>query len=154
MHMNEAFRKFSQTMSHCAGSSWAFMLSLLIIASWASSGPYFRFSETWQLVVNTGTTIVTFLMVFLVQNTQNRDSQAIHLKLNELIRAVKEARTGMVDLEDLGDEELETLHEEFAKLRKKFRRDPDGQQVGAISDRAAEVTEDVGGRPALPLRSR
>src|SRR3989454_5843764 len=95
--MNEPFRKFAQTTSKMVGSSWAFILAVLIILVWAVTGPLFHYSDTWQLVINTGTTIITFLMVFLIQNTQNRDAKAIHLKLDELIRGVKGARTNLVD---------------------------------------------------------
>jgi len=114
--MREAFRKFAQTISHAAGTAWAFIIAVTVIVTWAVTGPIFRFSDTWQLVINTGTTIVTFLMVFLIQNTQNRDAKAIHLKLDELIRGTKGARTGLVDLEDLSDEELEKLQKEFERL--------------------------------------
>lgn len=116
--MNEAFRKFAQTVSHMAGTSWAFLGAALIIVIWAVTGPIFKYSDTWQLVINTGTTIITFLMVFLIQNTQNRDAKAIHLKLDELIKGVGGARTGLVDLEDMSDEELEKLHKEFESLHK------------------------------------
>jgi low affinity Fe/Cu permease len=114
--MNEFFRKFAHKMSFFMGSAWAFIVAVVIILIWATTGPLFDFSDTWQLVINTGTTIVTFLMVFLIQNTQNRDAQAIHLKLDELLRAVKEARTELVDLEDLSDEELAQLQDEFRQL--------------------------------------
>ena len=117
--MKEMFRKFSQQVSQLVGSSWAFILSVLVILVWAISGPMFRFSDTWQLVINTGTTIITFLMVFLIQNTQNRDAKAIHLKLDELIKGVKGARTGLVNLEELSDKQLERLQKEFAKLQQK-----------------------------------
>jgi len=116
--MNEAFRKFAQTVSHMAGTSWAFIAAVLIIIVWAVTGPIFKYSDTWQLVINTGTTIITFLMVFLIQNTQNRDAKAIHLKLDELIKGVGGARTGLVDLENMSDEELEKLHKEFERLHK------------------------------------
>src|ERR671932_2319843 len=115
--MNEVFRKFSSKTSEIVGSSWAFITAVIIIVGWAISGPIFHFSDTWQLIINTGTTIVTFLMVFLIQNTQNRDAKAIHLKLDELLRAVSEARTGMVDLEDLSDAELARLQRQFQRLR-------------------------------------
>jgi low affinity Fe/Cu permease len=115
--MKELFRKFAQTTSAAVGSSWAFILAVLIILVWAVSGPMFQYSDTWQLVINTGTTIITFLMVFLIQNTQNRDAKAIHLKLDELIRGVKGARTNLVDLEQLSDEELERLRKQFVRLR-------------------------------------
>lgn len=117
--MSEPFRKFAQKMALMVGSPWAFILAVVVIGVWAVTGPIFRFSDTWQLVINTGTTIVTFLMVFLIQNTQNRDAQALHLKLDELLRAVKEARTGLVDLENLPDEELQRLQQEFHRLREK-----------------------------------
>lgn len=114
--MNEFFRKFSSVTSDIVGSSWAFMIAVLIIIIWAASGPAFGYSDTWQLVINTGTTIITFLMVFLIQNTQNRDAKAIHLKLDELLRAVEGARTSMANLENMPDEELKRLQEEFQKL--------------------------------------
>src|SRR6267142_6793711 len=104
--MNELFRKFAQKTSQAVGTSWAFILAVLIIVVWGATGPIFHYSDTWQLVINTGTTIITFLMVFLIQNTQNRDAKAFHLKLDELIRGVKGARTGLVNLEDLSDEDL------------------------------------------------
>ena len=117
--MNEFFRKFASVTSAVVGSPWSFLVALLVIVVWAVTGPMFNYSDTWQLIINTGTTIITFLMVFLIQNTQNRDAKAIHLKLDELIRASKEARTGLVDLESLSDEELERLQEEFVQLREK-----------------------------------
>ena len=115
--MNEAFRKFANKTSEAMGTPWAFIAAVLLILGWAVSGPFFGFSEVWQLVINTGTTIITFLMVFLIQNTQNRDAKAIHLKLDELLRGVEGARTGMVDLEDLSDEDLKKLQNEFQRLR-------------------------------------
>ena len=116
--MNELFRKFAQKTSQFVGTSYVFILAVLIILVWAFSGPMFNYSNTWQLVINTGTTIITFLMVFLIQNTQNRDAKAIHLKLDELIKGVKGARTGFVNLEELSDAELERLQQDFEKLRK------------------------------------
>src|SRR5881394_2854958 len=116
--MNELFRQFAQKTSQLVGSSWAFILSVFVIVAWAITGPMFHYSDTWQLVINTGTTIITFLMVFLIQNTQNRDAKAIHLKLDELIKGVKGARTGLVNLEQLSDSELERLQEEFTRLHR------------------------------------
>ena len=116
--MNEMFRKFAQAVSNIAGTSWVFIAAFTVIVVWAITGPMFGFSDTWQLVINTGTTIITFLMVFLIQNTQNRDAKAIHLKLDELIKGVKGARTGMVNLEELSDDELEELHKEFERLHR------------------------------------
>lgn len=129
--MREAFRKFAAGTSRVVGSPWIFVLAVLLIAGWAVSGPLFGYSDSWQLVINTTTTIVTFLMVFLIQNTQNRDSEAIHLKLDELIRAVHTARTRLVDLEDLSDEQLEKLREEFKELRKMHRNDADDAHMRA-----------------------
>lgn len=120
--MNEFFRKFANKTSAVVGSPWSFLMAVLVIVVWGITGPLFEFSDTWQLVINTGTTIITFLMVFLIQNTQNRDAKAIHLKLDELIRALKGARTGLVDLEDLSDKELEDLQKEFIRLRKSHGR--------------------------------
>jgi low affinity Fe/Cu permease len=120
--LREMFRKFSQASAQVVGSSWAFILSVLIIVAWAASGPMFHYSDTWQLIINTGTTVITFLMVFIIQNTQNRDAKAIHLKLDELIKGVKGARTGLVNLEQLSDEDLERLHKEFERLHHKENR--------------------------------
>jgi len=114
--MRELFRRFAQITSQAVGSSWAFILAVLIILVWAVTGPMFHYSDTWQLVINTGTTIITFLMVFLIQNTQNRDAKAIHLKLDELIKGVKGARTSLVNLEELSDKDLERLHKEFERI--------------------------------------
>src|SRR5205814_10516967 len=114
--MRELFRKFAQITSQVVGSSWAFILAVAVIAAWAVTGPMFHYSDTWQLVINTSTTIITFLMVFLIQNTQNRDAKAIHLKLDELIKGVKGARTSMVNLEQLSDKDLERLQKEFERL--------------------------------------
>src|SRR3954453_21166955 len=113
------FRSFAEGTSHAVGSPWAFALAVLIIAGWALTGPLFHFSDTWQLVVNTATTIVTFLIVFLIQNTQNRDAKAIHLKLDELIFQLKGPRNRLLNVEDLSDEEMEKLHAEFERAAKK-----------------------------------
>lgn len=115
-YMNELFRRFSQKTSELVGSPWAFMIATLTLVVWAVTGPLFHFSDTWQLVINTGTTIVTFLMVFLIQNTQNRDAKAIHLKLDELVRATKRARNSFVDIESLSDDELKELEETFKQV--------------------------------------
>src|ERR1041384_6085908 len=120
-HMNEFFRKFAHQTSEIVGSSWAFLGAMFILIVWAVTGPAFHFSDTWQLIINTGTTIVTSLMVFLIQNTQNRDAKAIHLKLDELIRGVKGARTRLVDLENMTDEELDRLQSEFQRLRERMQ---------------------------------
>lgn len=114
--MKESFRKIANRISVWTGSAAAFLIALTIVIVWASTGPIFNFSETWQLMINTGTTIVTFLMVFLIQNTQNRDGKAMQLKLDELIRVSGPARDNFVDLEDLTDNELDELDQEFKKI--------------------------------------
>ena len=113
----DRFAKFSAKSSHYLGSRWAFIGAIAVILVWAITGPVFHYSDTWQLVINTGTTIVTFLMVFLIQNTQNRDARAIHLKLNELIHAIDKARNNMIDVENLSDLELDELTRTYEKIR-------------------------------------
>ena len=120
--MNEWFRTFSVAASNALGSSWMFVANLFLILVWLAAGPYFHYSDSWQLVVNTGTTVLTFLAVFLIQNTQNRDAKAIHLKLDELIKGVEGARTHLVDLENLSDEELDELQKEFTRIRNRETR--------------------------------
>ncbi|RYZ97348.1 MAG: low affinity iron permease family protein [Sphingobacteriaceae bacterium] len=110
------FERFANWATNATGSSAAFMLAFGVIVVWVVTGPLFGYSDTWQLVINTGTTIVTFLMVFLIQKTQNKDSKAIHLKLNELIASHQGASNRMVDLEDLNEEELDKLHKFYEKL--------------------------------------
>jgi low affinity Fe/Cu permease len=120
--VSDAFRVFARRSSMMLGSAWAFAGAVLVICIWILTGPTFHFSDTWQLIINTATTIITFLMVFLIQNTQNRDAKAVHLKLDEMIRALKGARNQLVDLEDLSDEELKKLEEQFQRLRRKAER--------------------------------
>lgn len=110
------FTRSARWTAHQVGRPFAFILALLAVLLWAGTGPFFHYSDTWQLVINTSTTIVTFLMVFLIQHTQNRDSLSIHLKLDELIRAKKGARNALLDLDDLSDEELEQLRQRFTEL--------------------------------------
>jgi low affinity Fe/Cu permease len=114
--MNEIFRKFAQTTSNTVGSSWSFLIAFVVVVVWGVTGPMYQYSDTWQLVMNTVSSVITFLMVFLIQNTQNRDAKAIQLKLNELLRGVAGARTGLVNLEALSDENLLRLHREFERL--------------------------------------
>ncbi len=111
------FRKFSIAAANALGSSWMFIANVFLILIWLVAGPFFHYSDTWQLVVNTATTVFTYLAVFLIQNTQNRDAKAIQLKLDELIKGVGGARTHLVNLEELSDEELSALQEEFKRLR-------------------------------------
>ena len=116
--LSESFRRFSQRTALAVGRPEAFTFAVAIVVVWALVGPSFHYSDTWQLTINTGTTIITFLMVFLIQNTQNRDAQVMQLKLDELIRAVEQARNELVDMEDLSDEELRLLQRQFESLRK------------------------------------
>ena len=116
--LTDAFHNFAKQLAAEVGSPWAFIAALGIVVVWSVTGPLFKYSDTWQLVINTGTTIVTFLMVFLIQNTQNRDAKAVHLKLDELIRCVKGARNTLIDLEELSEEELDDLQRQFVKLRR------------------------------------
>ena len=135
--MNDWFRRFAILSSDMMGSPWMFVANVILILVWFVSGPFFRFSDTWQLVVNTATTVFTYLAVFLIQNTQNRDAKAIHLKLDELIRSADGARNHLVNLETLTDEELEELQAEFERVcgRKK--------QKGEKSEELEEVLEAV-----------
>ena len=114
---SDRFGQFAARSSHYLGSRWAFVVAIGVILVWGLSGPFFHYSDTWQLVIKTGTTIVTFLMVFLIQNTQNRDARAIHLKLNELIHAVDKAKNKMIDVEKLSDLELDELAKTYEKIR-------------------------------------
>ena len=118
----DRFGQFAKLASHYLGSRWGFLVAICVVVVWAISGPLFHFSDTWQLVINTGTTIVTFLMVFLIQNTQNRDARAIHLKLNELIYAMANARDRMIDVEKLSDLELDELDQTYQKIRASAQR--------------------------------
>jgi len=117
------FARFANAASRVTGRAATFMLALVIIVVWAVTGPLFGFSDTWQLVINTGTTIVTFLMVFLIQNTQNRDSEAMHVKMDELIRAFAGAHNALLDLEELDDETLDAARKRYRKLAEKARDD-------------------------------
>jgi low affinity Fe/Cu permease len=117
VNLRDHFHRFAVRSSTIVGAPWSFLLAIVVIVVWSALGPVFRYSDTWQLVINTGTTIVTFLMVFLIQNSQNRDAKAIHLKLDELIRAHRSARNELIDLEQMTERELDQLHEEFVKTR-------------------------------------
>lgn len=141
--MNDFFRRLATQASEAVGSPWSFLTAALIVVLWAVTGPLFGFSDTWQLVINTGTTIITFLMVFLVQNTQNRDAKATHLKLDELLRASQGARTGLVNLEALSDEQLAELQTQFERL----------QDSRAINESIKEdVGKHLGTRPGAARR--
>ena len=133
--IRDAFHVFARTSSAVLGSAWSFIAALLIIVIWGATGPMFHFSDTWQLIINTGTTIVTFLMVFLIQNTQNRDAKAVHLKLDELIRALKGARNNLVDLEKLSDDEMKKLEKEFERVHQKAKRTEEA--IGKVESASA-----------------
>ena len=139
--IRERFRRFSAATATAVGSPWAFVLAVVVIVAWAVTGPMFGFSDSWQLVIDTGTTIITFLMVFLIQNTQNRDARAIHLKLDELIRGIKGARNKMADLEECTDEEIAQLEEEFRRFRARNQRDED--RGGAEETRGRSTSPDA-----------
>ena len=137
--VQDAFRVFARKTSQILGTAWSFVIALLIIVIWGASGHIFHYSDTWQLIINTGTTIVTFLMVFLIQNTQNRDSKAVHLKLDELIRAVSGARNTMVDLERMSDEELKQLQAQFQRISQKA--DQTNGRVQAVKEEIEDELE-------------
>jgi len=120
----DRFQVFATKSSHWVGSKWAFALAVATIVLWAATGPHFHYSDTWQLVVNTTTTVVTFLIVFLIQNTQNRDARAIHLKLDEIIRAIRAASNSMINIEKLSDQELQELSDQFEKIRNQRSSSP------------------------------
>jgi low affinity Fe/Cu permease len=131
--VSDAFRVGARQASVILGSAWAFAFALLIILVWIATGPAFQYSNTWQLIINTGTTIVTFLMVFLIQNTQNRDAKAAQLKLDEIIRALKGARNQLLDLENCSEEDLKKLEKQFAQIRERAERD------GRLHDQVPEA---------------
>jgi low affinity Fe/Cu permease len=133
------FTRFAKWTSRVTGRPAAFVLAVMVILAWAITGPIFGFSDTWQLVINTGTTIVTFLMVFLIQNTQNRDSEAIQIKLDELIRAVKGAHNALLDLEELEDEELDRIRGNYEMIAEHAR---EGLRAGRRDTGAPEVEEE------------
>ncbi len=126
------FTRFANGAARATGKPATFLLAVLVVVVWGVTGPLFGFSDTWQLVINTGTTIVTFLMVFLIQNTQNRDAEAMHVKMDELIRALEGAHNALLDLEELADEDLDEVRERYRKLAAKARRDIEqgGRDIG------------------------
>jgi low affinity Fe/Cu permease len=139
--MQQAFRRFAQATANVVGTPWTFLGAVLIVVVWGASGPLFHFSDTWQLVINTGTTIVTFLMVFLIQNTQNRDAKVMQLKLDELIRATHAARNKLVDMEAMTDEELAQLQKEFKELHRR---------AGETLEERREHDRRIAPRPSSP----
>ena len=142
--VSDAFRLFARRSSMLLGSAWAFGIAILIIVIWGLTGPAFHYSNTWQLIINTGTTIVTFLMVFLIQNTQNRDAKAAHLKLDEIIRALEGARNELIDLEKLADEDLTSLEKQFERVRKKAERNGNNAGGRTREKRAERASKEKG----------
>src|ERR1700760_424504 len=118
MSTRKAFQRFAESVAHYSGRPVTFVLAVLVVVAWAVTGPMFHFGDTWQLVINTGTTIVTFLMVFLIQNTQNRDSAAVQIKLDELIRSSEAARNTLVSVEDMTDAQIEAIRKSFSRVAK------------------------------------
>ena len=151
--MSDAFRIFARRSSTVLGSAWAFGIAILIIVIWGLTGPAFHYSNTWQLIINTGTTIVTFLMVFLIQNTQNRDAKAAHLKLDEIIRALKGARNELIDLETLADEDLTSLEKQFERVRKKAERNGNNPGGSRRADRTESAPKGKGFRRATKAQT-
>ena len=137
--VSQAFRRFAEATARQSGRPATFLSAVLIVAIWAASGPFFHFGDTWQLVINTGTTIITFLMVFLIQNSQNRDSAALQIKLDELIRTT-EAHNGLLDLEDMDEETLERIRENYRKLADR-RQDEARDKDQRSSRKARDETE-------------
>ncbi len=135
--LSEALEQFSLKATKATGTSSAFIIAFTVIIVWAATGPLFKFSDTWQLVINTGTTIVTFLMVFLIQRTQNKDAQAIHIKLNELVAAIDGASNRLIDVEDLTEGEVETLHKHYQKLVQMAKKDLKLTQSHSIEEAEA-----------------
>jgi len=137
--MRDRFRRFANSIADKTGSPGMFAVAVLVILVWAATGRYYHYSDTWQLVINTGTSVITFLMVFLIQATQNRDAKAMQLKLDELLRAVTEARTQLVALEDAPDEVITSLREEFSQIK---------EQAGSLEDKLDEALPEKPAEPA------
>ena len=147
--LNNQFSRMAQSVASWSGHPVSFLLACAVVLVWIVTGPMFDYSDTWQLVINTGTTIVTFLMVFLIQNTQNRDAKALHLKLDELLRAVKGARTGLVNLEDMSDEDLAELQKSFQRLRERH-----AHTVEKVREKAEKIEEKSGDPDAVRTHAR
>ena len=143
-----SFERAARAISQFTGTTTAFLVAVLVVVTWATTGPLFHYSETWQLVINTGTTVVTFLMVFLIQRTQNKDSLAVQLKLNEIVAALQGASNRLVNVEDLSEEELSTLHRHYQALAQMARKDADVHQSHSVDE--AEARHRAKARHARP----
>ena len=148
------FQRFANAASRATGRPLTCALAVIVVVVWAVSGPLFHFSDTWQLVINTGTTIVTFLMVFLIQNTQNRDSEAMHVKMDELIRAIEGAHNALLDLEELEDAQLDAVRERYRKLASQARASlaSGGRDIGCEEIEIADAAETAGAADAVQAR--
>jgi len=142
-----ALERLSRAVTAWVGTSWAFAVALAVIVAWALTGPIFHFSDTWQLIINTGTTIVTFLMVFLIQRSQNKDALAIHLKLNEIVAALQGASNRLVNVEDLTEDEVRLLHGHYARLVALAREGGDLRESHSVEEAAARHALKLGPRP-------
>ncbi|MFO0981245.1 MAG: low affinity iron permease family protein [Planctomycetota bacterium] len=147
--MKSSLETFSHRVTVWSGSSWAFCIALGVIVAWLVTGPMFEFSDSWQLVINTGTTIVTFLMVFLIQRSQNKDAQAMHLKLNEIVAAIEGASNRLVRVEDLSEDELRVLHDHYHQLAEMAKRDGSLTESHSIEEAGVRHTSK---RSRKPLR--
>jgi low affinity Fe/Cu permease len=139
-HKTSLFTCFANHTAKAAGHHLTFTLAVLVIVAWGVTGPLFGYSDTWQLIINTGTTIVTFLMVFLIQNTQNRDSKALHLKIDEIVRALAGAHNSVLDLEDLEDKDLETIHKRYKAMAEKAQSALDRDDVEEAVEHLEKIT--------------
>jgi low affinity Fe/Cu permease len=135
--ISQRLEQFARRVTVWSGSSLAFVIALSVVVIWAVTGPLFDFSDTWQLVINTGTTIATFLMVFLIQRAQNKDALALHLKLNEIVAALEGASNRLIDIEDLTEEEIETLHKHYRRLVEMTKRDSDIRHSHSVEEAEA-----------------
>jgi len=152
-NLNRLFSGFAKRVAHHAGRPHAFTLAAAVVVVWAVTGPLFGFSDTWQLVINTGTTIVTFLMVFLIQRSQNKDSLAIHLKLNEIVAAMQGASNRLIDVEDLSEKELATLQGFYAELAKLARDETKITESHSVEEARERHSSKLGGKSRKPSRS-
>lgn len=144
---NNRFEHFASRITTATGSSAAFMAAVSVVIVWAVCGPIFHYSETWQLVINTGTTIITFVMVFLIQKTQNKDSKALHLKIDELLSSIEGSSNRLVDIEYLNEAELDELHEFYKKISEKARKRKVGRQAAhSIDEKVMEKSEEIKNR--------
>ena len=146
--LSQVLERFSHNVTQWAGSSIAFSVALAVIVLWAVTGPIFGFSDTWQLVINTGTTIVTLLMVFLIQRSQNKESKAVHVKLNEIVAALEGASNRLIDVEDLTEDEIETLHQHYRRLVAMAKEDSSLTKSHSVEEAEVRHRAKIKKRPA------